>query len=88
VEDFWQGKVFFDPSNSPYQEQRSYSLLNLSVGYTDTKGVWTAQLMARNLRNTQYLTTVAANGVEPAGLAGPPRTISVQFTKNWSAKPE
>jgi iron complex outermembrane recepter protein len=88
AEDFWQGKVFFDPSNSPYQEQRSYSLLNLSVGYTDTKGVWTAQLMARNLRNTQYLTTVAANGVEPAGLAGPPRTISVQFTKNWSAKPE
>jgi iron complex outermembrane receptor protein len=87
VQDFWQGKVFFDPSNSPYQEQRSYSLLNLSVGYTDTKGVWTAQLMARNLRNAQYLTTIAANGVEPAGLAGPPRTISVELTKSLSAKP-
>jgi iron complex outermembrane recepter protein len=88
VEDYWQDKVFFDPSNSPYQEQRAYSLVNVSFGYSDTKDGWTAQLIARNLRNTQYLTTIAANGVVPAGLAGPPRTISVQFTKSWSAKPE
>jgi len=83
VEDAWQAKAYFDPTNLLVQSQKAYSLVNLSAGYTDTRNLWTIAVRARNVGNTQYLVTVASNSVEPGGLAGAPRTLSVELSERW-----
>jgi iron complex outermembrane receptor protein len=77
---YFQGKVFYDPSNSVYQEQPAYHLFNASVGYNSPGGRWKAQLWAKNLANKQYLIAIQANGVEPAGYAAPPRTFGIRLS--------
>jgi iron complex outermembrane receptor protein len=83
VEYYWQSRVYYDPSNAPIMSQGPYGLLNLSTGYEGIPGGWSVRLIAKNVANTQYLTTVAANGLVPAGLAGYPRTVELQLAKHW-----
>jgi iron complex outermembrane receptor protein len=63
--------------------QRAYSLTNVFAGYDDDIGRWGVHFFAKNLTNTHYLISITANGVEPAGLAGAPRTYGVQLTKSF-----
>jgi iron complex outermembrane receptor protein len=79
----WQDRVEYDPSNARIMGQDAFNLVNLSVGYRNESGKWNAQILARNVGDTTYYITKAANGVVPAGLAGAPRTLALQLTKNW-----
>jgi iron complex outermembrane recepter protein len=80
---YWQGRAYYDPSNTPIMSQEPYDLINVSAGYQNVRSGWSARIIAKNIVDTQYLITVAANGVVPAGLAGAPRTIALQLTKSW-----
>ena len=80
---FRQGKVYYDPTNAEIAAQRAYTLINGSIGYQDSKRKWRIALLGRNLTDTQYLITIAANGLVPAGIAGAPRTVMLQLTKEW-----
>jgi iron complex outermembrane receptor protein len=79
----WQDRVEYDPSNAPIMGQNAYNLVNLAAGYRNESSKWSAQIVARNVGDTTYYITKAANGVVPAGLAGAPRTFALQLTKNW-----
>jgi iron complex outermembrane receptor protein len=79
----WQDRVEYDPSNARIMGQDAFNLVNLSVGYRNELHKWNAQILARNVGDTTYYITKAANGVVPAGLAGAPRTVALQLTKNW-----
>jgi iron complex outermembrane recepter protein len=83
AEYYWQSRAYYDPSNAPIMSQGPYGLLNLSVGYEDPEARWSARLIAKNVTDKEYLTTVAANGIVPAGLAGDPRTVILQLTKQF-----
>ena len=72
-----------DLTNAEIATQRAYTLINGSIGYQDTKRKWRIALLGRNLSDTQYLITIAANGLVPAGIAGAPRTVLLQLTKEW-----
>lgn len=80
---YYQSKVFYDPSNAAIFAQRSYDLINASVGWSSPDRDWSVQLIGKNLADKQYLVTIAANGLVPAGLAGAPRTVALQVTKSW-----
>ena len=80
---YYQSRVFYDASNAPIFSQRPYDLVNASVGWTSADRDWTLQVIGKNLADKQYLITIAANGLVPAGLAGAPRTVAVQLTKNF-----
>jgi iron complex outermembrane recepter protein len=55
--------------------------VNLSVGYmSDSR--WDFRLIAKNVIDTHYLITIAANGVAPARLPGDPRTVALQVSKS------
>lgn len=83
AEYYWQSRVFYDPSNALIMSQRAYSLTSVFAGYDDDIGRWGVHFFAKNLTNTHYLISITANGVEPAGLAGAPRTYGVQLTKTF-----
>ncbi len=83
AEYYWQDKVFYDPSNNPLTEQKAYGLINAAAGWNSPDDKWRVELIGRNLANQQYLITIAANGVAPAGVAGAPRTLMLRLTKNW-----
>ena len=78
---FHQTRVFYDASNAPIFAQKPYDLVNASVGWTSPGKDWTVSLIGKNLANEEYLVTIAANGLVPAGLAGAPRTYALQVTK-------
>ena len=80
---YYQSRVWYDPSNAPIFAQRPYGLVNASVGWTSADRGFNVQVIGKNLTNRQYLITIAANGLVPAGLAGAPRTVAVQLTKSW-----
>jgi len=80
---YWQDRVYYDPSNAPIMSQKPYELVNLAVGYNSADSRWGVQLVAKNVTKTRYVITIAANGLTPAGLAGAPRTIALQFTTSW-----
>src|ERR1700737_3662461 len=80
---YWQDRVFYDPSNAPILSQKPYSLVNLGIGVNSADNLWRVELIAKNVADTHYLITIAANGLAPAGLAGAPRTIAFQVSRNW-----
>jgi iron complex outermembrane receptor protein len=80
---YWQDRAYYDPSNAQIMSQKPYDLINLSIGYENTQNGWSARVIAKNIADTRYLITIAANGIVPAGLAGDPRTIALQLTKHW-----
>jgi iron complex outermembrane receptor protein len=83
VEEYYQTRVYYDPSNSPLQSQGAYATLNTSVGFVSKDGHWRTQLWAKNLADKHYIIATLANGVEPAGIAAPPRTFGVRVVKTW-----
>ncbi|MFV3077677.1 TonB-dependent receptor [Niveispirillum fermenti] len=80
---FRQSKVYYDASNADIFSQKAYDLINASVGWNSDEGGWGVQVVGKNLADEQYLITVAANGLVPAGLAGAPRTFVLQVSKSW-----
>jgi iron complex outermembrane receptor protein len=79
AEYYWQDRVFYQPTNRFLNSQAPYDLTNLSVGYLDDDQ-WSVRIIAKNVGDTQYLISY---GPTAGGPAGPPRTIAVQFTKQW-----
>lgn len=80
---YYQSRVHYDPSNVGIMSQKSYDLVGASVGWTSADREWNVSLIGKNLTDEQYLVTIAANGLVPAGLAGAPRTVALQLTKSW-----
>ena len=80
---YHQTRAHYDPSNAPIMSQKPYGLVNASVGWNSDDRKWGVQLIAKNLVDKQYLVTIAANGLVPAGLAGAPRTMALQVTRSW-----
>jgi iron complex outermembrane receptor protein len=79
---YYQSRAYYDPSNALIMSQKPYDLINASIGYTHDDQ-WSVRLIGKNLADTNYLITIAGNRVVPAGLAGAPRTVAIQFTKSW-----
>lgn len=80
---FHQTRVFYDASNAPIFAQKPYDLVNASIGWTSPDKDWTISVIGKNLANEEYLVTIAANGLVPAGLAGAPRTYALQVVKTF-----
>lgn len=80
---YWQSRTYYDPTNAAIMSQKPYGLLNAAIGYYNSDGNWRLQLVGKNLTQSRYLIAFAANGLVPAGLAGAPRTVAVQFSKEW-----
>lgn len=80
---YYQSRVFYDPSNAMIFSQKPYGLVGASIGWTSADRGWNIQLIGKNLTDKQYLVTIAANGLVPAGLAGAPRTYALQVTRSW-----
>jgi iron complex outermembrane recepter protein len=79
----YQGQTFYDPSNSRLQSQGGYSIWNAAMGYRSQANGWRVELWGRNLADKQYLTALVASSLEPAGVAGAPRTFGVRVSKTW-----
>jgi iron complex outermembrane receptor protein len=75
---YHRSKASYDPTNAPIMFEPAYHVVNLAVGFIGDK--WGAQLLAKNLTDTQYLIQRSGAGRVPGGLAGPPRTIAAQVT--------
>jgi iron complex outermembrane recepter protein len=78
VEYYWQDRVFYDPSNALIMSQAPYGLTNVVLGYNPPGKSWNLELIGKNLADTHYLITTAANAFTPAGFAGAPRTMMIQ----------
>jgi len=83
AEYFWQSRTFFDPTNVAIASQPSFGLVTLGLGLRNETAGWSAQLIAKNVTNKEYLVAVGTNGVVPAGQIAPPRTILFQISKSW-----
>lgn len=79
AEYYWQSRVYYQPTNILIASQAPYGLTNLSLGYLDNDK-WSMRIIAKNVSDTEYLINVASTS---GGPAGPPRTIALQFTKQW-----
>ena len=78
-----QGRTFYDPQNSVYTDQPPYALLNAQLGYSSPDKTFSVTAFVKNLADKQYLFAFQANGVEPAGFAGAPRTFGVRVGKKF-----
>ncbi len=77
-----QSRSFNEPTNVLISSQAAYGILNLGLGYEGESG-WSAQLIGKNVLNKQYLISIVSSGLVPNGVAGDPRTVAVQLTKNF-----
>jgi len=76
----WQSKVFFDIYNNPLNAQRSYGLLNATIGLGTADKKWSLTAWARNVLDTRYIsqsTTRAGAIAYTAGSIGEPRMYGV-----------
>ncbi len=80
---YWQATASYDPSNAAILIEPAYSLINAAIGYRSAGERWNLQLQVRNLTDRDYSVGRSAAGGSPAGLAGPPRTITVQLTHKF-----
>ena len=76
---YFQGRAFYEPTNATVLSQAPYALINAQLGYTSESGAWSVRLWAKNLADKHYLFAFQAPGVEPAGIAAPPRTFGVRL---------
>jgi iron complex outermembrane receptor protein len=79
----YQSRAYFDPSNSPLQSQGGYAVWNASAGLRSREDGWLIELWGRNLADKPYLVAIVASSLEPAGVAGPPRTFGIRISKSW-----
>jgi iron complex outermembrane recepter protein len=80
---YYQSRTYYDPSNSLLLSQAGYPLVNASLGYRSDVNGWTFELWGKNLADRQYLIAMAASSLEPAGVAGAPRTFGIRIGKRW-----
>lgn len=80
---YFQGRTFYDPQNSSYTDQPPYALLNAQLGFSSPDKTLQLTLFVKNLADKQYLFAFQANGVEPAGFAGAPRTFGIRVGKKF-----
>lgn len=78
-----QSRSFNEPTNVRISSQKAYGILNLGLGYESDRGGWSAQLIGKNVLNKQYLISIVSSGLVPNGVAGDPRTVAIQLTKNF-----
>lgn len=79
----YQSRTYYDPSNSLLLSEGGYPLLNATAGYRVDSTGWRFELWGKNLADRQYLVAMAASSLEPAGVAGPPRTFGIRVDKQW-----
>ncbi len=58
----WQSKTNFDLSQQPDSFQPSYSIINASVGLSDTAAGWRVALVGKNLADKSYATFIQSSG--------------------------
>ncbi len=80
---FFQARVFYDASNSRLQSQGAYHLFDASIGFNTADERWKLQLWSRNLADKRYLIATLGNGLQPAGLAGNPRTFGGRISYSF-----
>ncbi len=80
---YFQGRVYYEPTNTRQQSQGAYQLLNAQLGYTTPDKAWDFKVFGKNLTDKQYLIAFQANGVRPAGTAAAPRTFGVRVSHSW-----
>jgi iron complex outermembrane receptor protein len=80
---YWQSRAYYDPTNVAIMSQAAYDLVNLALGWNSRDSTWNIQLLARNVTQTRYVTTVTAIGVVPGGIAAPPRTLQLQIGRRF-----
>lgn len=76
----WRSLQYFTAVNAFPEAQKSYGLVNASLGFTSPDGRWQATVFGRNLANTQYITSSASFTARPAGHVGEPRTWGVKLS--------
>ena len=79
----FSSRVYFDPANTRVESQGRYGLLNLSVGYISLDKSWSVAVVAKNVLDKEYYTSIFASGFVPAGLSGAPRTIQFRIAKSF-----
>ena len=80
----WRDKQFFTDTNTDYESQDAFWILNASVGYTGSGDNWDVRLWVKNLADEEWIndgfTFIAEHMVLPGG---PPRqfggTLSYRF---------
>ena len=80
---YFQGRVFYEATNSRLQSQGAYALLNAQLGYTSPNKAWSVRLFGKNLIDKHYLIAFQANGVVPAGTGSAPRTFGIRLEHSW-----
>lgn len=75
---YFQTRVFYEPTNTRYQSQGAYQLINAQIGIRPANSRIDVRLWAKNLTNKHYLIAFQANGVGPAGTAAAPRTFGIR----------
>ena len=58
----WQSKTNFDLSQQPDSFQPAYTIVNASVGLTDSKAGWRAALLVKNIGDKSYATFIQSSG--------------------------
>lgn len=78
----YKGKTYKEPSNSPYNIQDPYTLVNARVSYRSANGSWEIAAYGTNLTNKQYLMSgldLAATFGFVESYYGRPREAGVKF---------
>ncbi len=73
-----RSKTSYDPTNADIMFEPAYDLFNVALGFHLDR--WSVLVLAKNIGNAQYLIQRSGAGMVPAGLAGPPRTITAQVS--------
>lgn len=74
----YRTRQFFTALNSGLEVQRGYGLINASIGYTAPGGRTQLILLARNLSDTEYVTSTAGFPTGTVGRVGEPRTYALR----------
>jgi len=78
----YTGATYFDISDDPISRRNPYAVVNGSIGWASSGGHYQVELWARNLADTQYVTTIAVGSL-PQGTPGAPRTFGLQLNYTY-----
>ena len=78
---YYNGDYFPDPANQ--FRQKSYHLINASLGWTSSDDRLSAKLWAKNLNNAHYYNHITVNPQLASASPSPPRTYGVTLGFKW-----
>jgi iron complex outermembrane receptor protein len=78
---YYNGGYFPDPANQFYQ--KSYHLINGSIGWTSNNEMFSAKLWAKNLTNVHYYNHITLSTEFVSASPSPPRTFGITLGFKW-----